>query len=521
MNGHRAVRRLAAFAAGKPLPQGQTLRVPKPGVSAKRSEIMIVAFVRMGGESGPWGVAFGRPGKKPELLAVPEPRTRDYVSEMMGDFAPALLEHFLCPRFSDDGKGTSRGDAPELPVRQIWVPNKAHLEMIHCIAYTYFRTKYGAENRRDILQALSRVCGWLFRESQRVGQTITMVASEVLSEAYTFPSDDMRQGHLGFLLAWLQTKGGRVARNTTAEAAELESVSTNLDPELERKELQPLVEEFGDARRDEDKARMDRATKRIKAVIEGELLRRWKLTEAAVDAFGEDKRRENLGVVALVNASKKEHYFQYLRIEQKVDDAEDGPAFSPSPETDWHPAAAGARYYVYASSAELRDRLLVHDDEEMQAELIASGEAIRGEITDVTEVKVGRATHVYWTVETDGTLPLRLRDGATLCPIGCMSQRVQILDIERPDAKTNRFHLQVTAIVRKPGFGDRLAGDRRLCGEEVTLVPPPMDGIQRRKSQAIWGAEGPGAWLTHAVPKGRGNKLPDDVADDPSENKAR
>lgn len=515
MTGHDVVRRLAAFAAGRPLPHGEKLRVPKLGGLVQAHEILIVAFVRMGGESAPWGLAFGRPGSKPSVLSVPEPRTRDDVAAMMADFAPALLELCLHPRFSAEGRVEAHGGkTPTLPARQVWLPNRAHLEMLHFLAYTYHRTKYGAESRRDVLQALARVSGWLFRESQRVGQTVTMVGTEVLAEAYTFPSDGVRQGHLGFLLAWLQAKGNRAARSAAADAAERESVSTSLDPAFERDELQPLVEAFNQARRDEDSAAMDKAAGRIKRRLEPELVRRWKLTEAAVEAIAADRRRENAGVARLMKASQDEHYRQYLRIEQKFDDAEDGPPFTPSPETDRHPAAAGSRYYVCASSEELRDRLLVHDDREMQAELVASGEAIDGLITDVEEHKEGRRKLYYWTIESDGRLPLRLREGQTLCVVGCDRRCVEILDVVQSDPRTNRFELEVTKGKTLDEPGVRHSGDARLKGTRVLLVPPTMDGISRRKSAAIWKADGPGAWLTHAVPKGRGMDLPDDVVED-------
>ena len=49
-------------------------------------------------------------------------------------------------------------------------------------------------------EALGRACGWLFREAQRPGQMAVMAASRVLTDAYTFPSETTRQGHLGFLL---------------------------------------------------------------------------------------------------------------------------------------------------------------------------------------------------------------------------------------------------------------------------------------------------------------------------------
>ena len=95
MTGHQAVRRLMAFAAGKPLPHGETLCVPKPGRTLVPDDALVVAFVRMGGESSPWGVAFGHPGRKPDVLMVPEARTRDYVADMMAEFAPVLLRHVL------------------------------------------------------------------------------------------------------------------------------------------------------------------------------------------------------------------------------------------------------------------------------------------------------------------------------------------------------------------------------------------------------------------------------------------
>ena len=129
----------------------------------------------------------------------------------------------------------------------------------------------------------------------------------------------------------------------------------------------------------------------------------------------------------------------------------------------------------------------------------------------------GKKTRVYWTVEADGTLPLRLREGQTLCLIGCDRRHVQILDIAHPDAKTNRFELEVVKgkTLAEPGLlrGD----DPRLKGERVVLVEPPMDGISRRKSAAIWKDDGPGSWITHAIPKGRGMDLPDDVAEDLTE----
>ena len=133
-----------------------------------------------------------------------------------------------------------------------------------------------------------------------------MIATDVLSEAYTFPTDDLRQGHLGFLLSWLTMKGDHAARTTAAEEAERRSMSTNLDPEFEREELEPYVDEFNEARRDDNKTRMAKAERRIDRMLGEELTRRWDLTSQTLDVLESDKRRENRGVQKLVAASLDE-----------------------------------------------------------------------------------------------------------------------------------------------------------------------------------------------------------------------
>src|SRR6185436_620394 len=131
------------------------------------------------------------------------------------------------------------GRDPErkVPPFQVWVPNDSHVEMLHHIAYSYTFNRAPDLTRRKKLRALGHACGWLFREAQRPGQMIVMAASQVLREAYTFPSETTRQGHLGFLLAWLQTSGGRDVRMEAADEAERLPMSTSLDPVDEREEL--------------------------------------------------------------------------------------------------------------------------------------------------------------------------------------------------------------------------------------------------------------------------------------------
>jgi hypothetical protein len=508
MTADEVVRRLHAFECGKPLPRGETLQVPR----LPDQQVLVLAFVKMGGESAPWGIAYGRPGKRPEILTTPEPRTRDDVAEMAVKLAPTLLRHLNHPQFSPWGPSPD----VKIPPFQVWLPNPSHLEMLHHLAYAYTFTKFGPASRHTRLNQLGHACGWLFRESQRPGQMIAMVATDVLTGAYTFPAETTRQGHLGFLLAWLQTKGGRDARMAAAAEAERVSVSASPDPAVERDELAPDVEMYDEARTARDTGGMERAAKRIHKMLTEELQRRFELTERAIGVLRADKRRENRGLPVLIEASLDEHRLQYRRIEREIDDKEDGPAFRPSPETDRHPSAAGSRFYVHEASQELRDHLLVHDDRELQAALVAAGEAIAGTIVDVWDEGEGKKTIPVWVVESNGELPLRLREDSTLCVVGLPGRHVQIRDIQRTQDMRYRFELVVTKLVTQPRGDDSVlpAANPKLKRRRVVLVKPSMDQIARRRSYLIWKRDVPGAWLTHRVPKVPAADLPKEVAED-------
>ena len=508
MRVDEVVRRLRAFEKGKPLPFGKRLRVPR----LRNEQVMVLAFVRMGGESAPWGLAYGCPEKPPRVLTVPEPRTRDAVAEMMLEVAPALLTHLNHPLFS------SFGPHPEiqLPPFQVWLPNDAHLEMLHHLAYAYTFTRFGKRERWKQLRLLGHACGWLFREAHRPGQMIVMSASRVLTEAYTFPAETTRQGHLGFLLAWLQTRGGHAARARAATKAERLSVSANMEPAVEREELAPYVDVYNKARRKADEKTLEHSALRLHEILDRELRRRFGLTEAAIAVLRADRRKENSKLPGFVEESMREHRLQYRRVEQNRDDEEDGPAFTPSPETDRYPAAAASRFYVHEASEDHFDRLLVHDDRELQARLVATGEAIAGAIVDVRNEGWGRRTIPVWVVDSKRELPLRLRRDSEVCVVGLPTRRLRVRRIEQLRDGGYRFELQVTSLVTVPGrdaVGVLSATDPKLKRRKVVLVKPSMGQISRRKSRLIWNRDVPGGWLTHAVPMVPGARLPGGVAE--------
>lgn len=501
MMSREVVRRLRSFHEGRALPKGATKHlavVDDPG-------LLVVAFLRMGGESRPWGIAWGHPGSDPETSWVPEGRNRDLVADMCAEFAPVLLEHFRTPGYASLEPAAWEDLAP---IRQLWLPNPSHLEMLHHLAYAYTFTKWGA-GARGRLNAFGRLCGWLFRESQRPGQQHAVVATEALRSAFTFPAQDVRQGHLGFLLAWLADQGDRESRYRAAMEAEQEAVATTLDPAVERDETESSVERWRDAQSANNTSAMRTAGEDLGAVLTRELERRWRLTVDAIRVLRSDPRRTNEGVKDLITEGLKEQWYQHTRVELGLHDRKDGPAFVSSPETDRYPAAAGSRYQVHLASDELRHSVLLHDDEEMQTEAIATGDAFRGVITSVHDHGEGRRSEPMWVIEDPTGGQLRLREGSRVCVAGLPKRTAVIQRIdELPDGR-REFEVLIEGWKTKP---DR-ANDPKHVGTEVVFVTNSAHEINRRKSQRIWSADTPGAWLTHARPAGPRARLEEDLAE--------
>lgn len=509
MNGLGVVRRLRAYEAGAPIPKGST----KQSLVAGDPDLLVVAFLRMGGESRPWAIAYGHPNEQPKILSVPEGRNRDLVADMCADVAPILLEHFRTPGYVTDEPAEAEDLAP---LRQVWVPNGTHLDMLHHLAYAYTFTKWGA-GKRGRLNAFGRACGWLFREAQRPGQQAVGVATDALRSAYTFPAEDVRQGHLGFLLGWLEAEGDRDARMTAALEAERSAISTTLDPTVERSQTEDLVDAWGQARKDENDGEMERLRVDLHQVLAEEVARRWDLTRRAVELLRSDPRPFNPGLKILGGETLREQWYQHTRLELRQHDPNDGFAFFPSPETDRYPAAAASRYLVHQASEDQAVSALLHHDEEMISEAIATGDAFSGEITGVADLNPGRGIQPLWTIRSSYQGVLRLREGSWVAVVGTPQRWGVIESIIDHEDGTRTFEVEIRGwktIPKSAPPGLLHSCDQALIGTTARMVSYSGEQINRRKSFMVWKAEVPGGWLTHAKPTGPRAFLSEDLAED-------
>lgn len=482
-------RKIQAWEAGRPLPRYDTIhRAVMPP-----DQTMIVAFVRMAGESRPWGIAWGTVGVEPTVRSVPDGRVRDDVAELAAEFAEDLLEHLRVHNWTFD-------PAPQKPepgeLRQVWVPNGQHIAMLHQLSYAYSQTKYGGENQ-EILRALGRVAGWMFRDTARSGHQHVVSASGILGDSYVFPAQDARTAHLGYQLAWLTTDGGRDSKVAAAAAAEGLTVSPTMDPSLERAQLSDLVEQWQRERRAGQDTR--EPARAIADILEIELERRWKLTEQTYQLMSENERPINAGVGDLVAQAHAEFWFQHQRIELRLNDPSQGPAFVAHPETDFHGSAAASRYLIHAAADEAYIGHLVHADPALFAEARGDGRAFDARVVEVTDAGTARTTTPRWLLCLDPALPHRLRENARVAPYGSRGHEATITEIE---ATEDDLYVTIEWIGRKtrPLNGPLAAkpADDAWEAVDVAFVLSDAAALTQRRSQRVWAAaRGPGAWLTH------------------------
>lgn len=499
-------RKLQAWEAGQPLPRYDTVH----RALVAPDQTMIVAFVRMAGESRPWGIAWGTADAEPTIRSVPDGRVRDDVAELAAAFAEDLLEHMRVHNWTYDpvAKDAEPGD-----LRQIWLPNGQHIAMLHQLSYTYSQTRFGGANQ-DILRALGRLAGWMFRDTARAGNQHVVSASGLLGELFVFPAQDARTAHLGFQLAWLTGPDGRVGRLAAAGDAEQLTVSPTMDPSLERDDLSELVEAWQAARRAE--AGADEPAGAIATILGAELRRRWDLTEATYRLVTADPRPVNAGVAELVRKAHGEFWFQHQRIELKLSDPSQGPAFVAHPETDFHGSSAASRYLFHAAADEAHAGLLVHDDPALFTEAERDGHAFRATVIEVSDVSSGRTTIPQWRLRLDPSRPNRLRESARLVPYGSRGHEATIVEIEVTD--TDLFvTLHWTTRKTKPLNGPLAAKpvDPDWEGIDVSFVQSDAAALTERRSRRVWTAkDGPGAWLTHGKPSASIEISADDGATD-------
>ncbi|MEZ4409444.1 MAG: hypothetical protein R3A52_23685 [Polyangiales bacterium] len=517
MSANDLLDRLRAWDEGRPVPTTAALPFPR----VPDAQRLVVAFVRMAGESSPWGVAAGAPDAKPRFYTVPEPRNADLHAAFVESFSAEILAHVGHPEhLPPPAQGESATERPFprelLASRQLWMPGSTHVEMLHLLDFRYTLAMTGEEQRLKRVRALGRACGWLFRESTRPGQVRVHDATARLRQLYAFPAETVRQQHLGYLLAWLGS-GDRDARLAAAARAEKLSVGVTMHPEYERSALLARLEDFNARRRANDLGAFAKATEIHDALV-SELDRRWKLTVEAIRAVDADPRPDNPLLPQVVALGANECQFQYWAHEQRALRADLSPEekkrLGSHPETDFSPPRAASRYFAHLHAFETANAELVHGDEVLLERALDAGNGFSGTVTAVAPgSKKGRA---QWTLETSSDDALRLREESKVCLIGARKRGGSIVSVNTTPEGKREIVVDLRGVAKKEvtaALPDPTSA--AWVGRRVRFLDDAVVGLSLSKGMKVWNAEGPGSWLTHAAPRPEATEIPKEPVGDP------
>ena len=330
-------------------------------------QAMVVAFVRMAGESRPWGIAWGTVGSTPKIASVPDGRVRDDVAELCAELRrrPARRTYGSTTGRTTPSARTTHAEQ----FRQVWLPNGQHVAMLHQLSYTYSQTKFGGANQ-DILRAFGRLAGWMFRDTSRAWAPTRDRREQRAERRLRVPGADVRTAHLGYQLAWLTTPGDRDDRMAAASEAEASDRLADARPRARTRTAQRPrrgVERRPACRRRRvlDGRRRSLPTSDPSSSVGGSS------TEAGVPASrrlrppGESRASTDWSTRRTTSSGTSTS-----AIELKHNDPSLGPAYVAHPETDFHGSSAASRYLIHAAADEAYVGHLIHDDAELLQEAL-------------------------------------------------------------------------------------------------------------------------------------------------------
>lgn len=400
--------RLKAWAVGKPIPRFQT----------KCFEIArdpyVVALVRMGGEGRPWAIASGPAGDSPTLRSVADPRIQPTVAPIVESLGMDLLRVFPVTQESNSTDP------------QLWLPDPSHLELLHHMAFAYAYEHWPLPDMRRLNRA-GKLFNALFLQSTHPAQNVVVTATEVLRSMYTFPATPARQGHLGFLIAWLVEHGDRALRHQAATSAEERAVSTSIDGEFERRVLQPLLKRYVDSGREDSET-----ASHIKTLVEEEAFRRWEMTVAAIRIARSDPRPTNSGVATVKTIGRKS-WNKLWREPAMREDNGDSPGWR-GRETDWGAVWAAKHYLQNELDERLRVEALAHGDSEIASAVVRRGRGLVGKIVAI-DAQAGSVRLKYSEPEH-----VDVREGGSYKCFGNQSLTLQVRESD-PSAKQVDFEV--------------------------------------------------------------------------------
>lgn len=475
----QVIRKIRAFEASKAIPKFSTIHAFLADAPA------FLSFVRMSGETRPWGIAFGTEATGPKIYNAIDGRNFSQIQKIIEDFAMDLVEYFRVENFTFDP--ITKENLPLDNPPQIWVPNSSHVDMFHFINYMFWKSR-AEDGMQEYRTTLARLAGWLFRESKFPGDQLIIDSAKTLRDNYVFPVDDMSISNPSAALEWLKPNTTIEEHLENTRKYSQDAAGITLEPHVEV-ELQALL-------KNSEQNEFD-----INLLITSELERRWSAALQVYKALKNDARTPNTGARSLLKDSLNRFVFGFQGQERQRADEGSGPAFTPHPETDNHGSAAAAAYFDLQSAESRLLPALIHDDEELLKDALFSGHAIAGNVVEVKSIPSGpRSKEIFWILRVQARDDFRIREGESLAPMGDPGHSVKVTNLEFYDETQIDLTLHWKNRKTMPLGKNQLftPGADNWLTEKVYFVPLDSSEFDKQAKSKVWSArEGRGAWLTH------------------------
>ncbi|MFI5960456.1 hypothetical protein [Cryptosporangium sp. NPDC051539] len=420
---------------------------------------LVLVPLKMAGEAGaPMAAMVGTDRANPHLLTVAQPRNRDQRFDFMHQLARIMLAEIV--RKEQRRAPVKGGARPEwrcLDAVQIWVPNRAGVELVRLLGRsTRFRRPVGPYPVPGNVPTLGK---WLTHYADRAlyaGSDLLVAATSALSAHWATGQSAVEDEHLGSLLAWIQPPDGQSGADA-ADAAEdpLENppAGPSTDPGFDNTVLARLVERY--QRSGSDEAERAQVERLIREQLRTQLVGAWTHTWTAIDLLAQQPPGGH------VADRWSRELAQFTRT---ADWIAQGTTAQPKRDS----AVVAARHLHQLEEAQANyDAERALDDPLVMAESRLAGEAFVGEVIKTfPSRRVGKSKRPRIIVETDD--PVRLLEGET----GLRSPRrpKQKAELIEPPARSESGRLRLLLELSE-GMGNRREpepGSLPSEGEEVT-----------------------------------------------------
>lgn len=376
------------------------LRVAKRHRQLEPEPLVVVAYRLAGEAAAPLGLLYGTSPATARLLVAPEPRNREIrFREVFNPFAADLCRYV-------EGRSAhtivERGRDLVAAAPQVVVPNNATAQFVALLGRSlrYLRTEGEFAVPTETVRAGAHLT-WLGTRAEHPGSSVVLAATDLLRRHWATGISDLESEDLFVQLAWIDPSGARgvdAARAVEQQriTGEVLSAGPTPDPAWDRDVLEPLINQFNEARQGAQDARViARLGVGIVEAVEAALRPAWDATWRAVHLV------ESLPVAASVVDRWRDDRYDFGRHSQRVDTGEARFRTRDSvKQSAWMISQRERAAAALAASEAL-------DDPMVMAGVIADGQAITGTVIDVNPPMVTVAlaepcsfpegVELYWT----------------------------------------------------------------------------------------------------------------------------